>query len=75
MPEATWGLTRITDGSQRRVTCRLAFLHFPNSAKNRWPTQSTCVTPLPRAGEVLVRVAAASVNPLDYKRRAPERSC
>lgn len=26
--------------------------------------------PAPGAGEVLVRVAAASVNPLDYKRRA-----
>ena len=26
--------------------------------------------PVPGAGEVLVRVAAASVNPLDYKRRA-----
>src|SRR5277367_1317830 len=26
--------------------------------------------PIPGAGEVLVRVAAASVNPLDYKRRA-----
>src|SRR5579862_7190375 len=26
--------------------------------------------PVPAAGEVLVRVAAASVNPLDYKRRA-----
>src|ERR1700691_1738793 len=26
--------------------------------------------PVPGAGEVLVRVAAASVNPIDYKRRA-----
>ncbi len=26
--------------------------------------------PVPRSGEVLVRVAAASVNPIDYKRRA-----
>ena len=26
--------------------------------------------PIPGAGEVLVRVAAASVNPIDYKRRA-----
>jgi NADPH:quinone reductase-like Zn-dependent oxidoreductase len=26
--------------------------------------------PAPGAGEVLVRIAAASVNPLDYKRRA-----
>ena len=26
--------------------------------------------PVPRAGEVLVRVSAASVNPIDYKRRA-----
>lgn len=26
--------------------------------------------PVPGAGEVLVRVAAASVNPLDYRRRA-----
>ena len=26
--------------------------------------------PVPRAGEVLVRVAATSVNPIDYKRRA-----
>lgn len=29
-----------------------------------------CPDPAPGAGEVLVRVAAASVNPLDYKRRA-----
>ena len=26
--------------------------------------------PVPGPGEVLVRVAAASVNPIDYKRRA-----
>ena len=26
--------------------------------------------PVPGAGEVLVRVAASSVNPIDYKRRA-----
>jgi len=29
-----------------------------------------CPDPVPGRGEVLVRVAAASVNPIDYKRRA-----
>ena len=29
-----------------------------------------CPDPVPGRGEVLVRVAAASINPIDYKRRA-----
>jgi NADPH:quinone reductase-like Zn-dependent oxidoreductase len=34
-----------------------------------------CPDPVPGAGEVLVRVADASVNPLDYKRRAGLTLC